>query len=306
MVLSARAKVLVIAAAVGALVAGYTIGAYARFAPFPATAYAPNAEKAAQATVLYSLDRKQNDRALIALIDNAHTYVYFAIYTFTLPDVAGALICAKERGVDVRGIVDKKNSTTSYEAPLIAKLRAAGIPLETQTHPTGIMHLKVLVTENAYASGSYNWTRSATQINDEVLEIGTNPTLRARYTDIVKQILAANASGALGKTGGAARTPPTSPQGVYSYTEAPHHIGETASIKGTIVAVYRAKSGTTFFDYCVNYRGCPFSAVIFSGDQKNFSHPSRYQGKTIIISGPITSYNGRAEIVLHDPSQITE
>ena len=39
------------------------------------------------------------------------------------------------------------------------------------------MHLKVLVTEK-HASGSYNWTSAATNLNDEVLEVG-----RDRHTD---------------------------------------------------------------------------------------------------------------------------
>ena len=54
------------------------------------------------------------------------------------------------------------------------------------------MHMKVLVTDHAYALGSYNWTESATTLNDEILEIGTAEPLREEYLDIVKRVLAAN------------------------------------------------------------------------------------------------------------------
>ncbi len=143
-------------------------------------------------TILYSLDRKENDRAVVAAIDNAKSYAYFAVYTFTKSNIAEALVQAKKRGVDVRGITDAGQSQGALEAKIVKKLEAAGIPVETQKHPQGIMHIKMLVTDNAYALGSYNWTESATNLNDEVLEIGTDGTLRRRYLAIVKEVLAAN------------------------------------------------------------------------------------------------------------------
>src|SRR3989338_11117596 len=141
--------------------------------------------------IVYSLDQKQNDKEIIALIDAAKDHIYFAIYTFTLPSIADALVEAKKRGVDARGIVDSEQSSNSYGAPITAKLLAAGIPLLTEKHAggNGIMHIKLLVTEKAYAFGSYNWTKSATTINDEILEIGTDPTLRKTYENILTKLL---------------------------------------------------------------------------------------------------------------------
>ncbi|MEK7126351.1 MAG: phospholipase D-like domain-containing protein, partial [Patescibacteria group bacterium] len=155
--------------------------------------------------VVYSLDQKQNDQELIVLINEAEEYIYFAIYTFTLPSIADALAAAKKRGVDVRGIVDSEQSTNSYGAPIIATLLNADIPVVTEKHATGngIMHIKLLVTEQAYAFGSYNWTKSATTINDEILEIGTDTELRQAYENILKKLLEAY-RGNSGAAGGAA------------------------------------------------------------------------------------------------------
>ena len=141
--------------------------------------------------VIYSLDKKQNDQELIALINEAEDYIYFAIYTFTLPSVADALVAAKKRGVDVRGIVDSGQASDSYGAPIIKTLLDGGVSVVTEKHATGngIMHIKLLVTEQAYAFGSYNWTKSATTINDEILEIGTDKALRQAYENILKKLL---------------------------------------------------------------------------------------------------------------------
>jgi phosphatidylserine/phosphatidylglycerophosphate/cardiolipin synthase-like enzyme len=146
----------------------------------------------AEPTILYSLDKRQNDRAILRLIDDANRYAYFAVYTFTKMDIADALIRAKRRGVDVQGITDLEQSQIPEEAAVIQKLRAAGIPVETQKHPRGIMHVKALVTDRAYAIGSYNWTWSATNVNDEILEIGDDENVRGQYFAIIKKVLAVN------------------------------------------------------------------------------------------------------------------
>jgi phosphatidylserine/phosphatidylglycerophosphate/cardiolipin synthase-like enzyme len=143
-------------------------------------------------TVLYSLDRKQNDRAIVNLIDGADKYVYFAIYEFTKENIADALVRAKIRGLDVAGIMDAGQSQNAAQAHIVQKLEGAGIPVEFQRHEKGIMHIKMLVTDKAYALGSYNWTEAATMLNDEVLEIGTAGPLREEYLDIARKIFSDN------------------------------------------------------------------------------------------------------------------
>ncbi len=145
-----------------------------------------------QFQVFYSLDQKQNDQEIIKLIDSADKYVYFAVFTFTKDNIADALIAAKQRGVLVWGITDTEQAQSDFEKPIIDKLSSAGIAVETQKHPDGIMHIKAIVTDKAYALGSYNWTQSATVANDEILEVGTDKNLHDRYFGILKNILIAN------------------------------------------------------------------------------------------------------------------
>jgi DNA/RNA endonuclease YhcR with UshA esterase domain len=92
--------------------------------------------------------------------------------------------------------------------------------------------------------------------------------------------------------------------GVYDYSEANNHIGENATIRGAVVDVYTSKTGTIFFDFCKSYKTCPFSAVIFASSAGDFQNIKQYVGQTVSISGTITSYQGRAEIVIDSPSQI--
>ena len=292
---------LVLALAAGAT--GYTAGTTRATSPISIPAQTISAPVAGSVRVVYSLDKKQNDQELIALINETEKYVYFAIYTFTLPSIADALIAAKKRGIDVRGIMDSEQSSNTYGAPITAKLLSAGIPLLTEKHAggNGIMHIKLLVTEKAYAFGSYNWTKSATTINDEILEIGTDPTLRKTYENILTKLLNAY-QGTTAAAGAAASVS----IGTIPYTDAMKHIGETASVRGVLVDAYTSASGTVFLDFCKNYKTCPFSGVIFADDAEQFGDLSRYAGTSITLTGKIVSYEGRAEIVLSSPSQLSQ
>jgi hypothetical protein len=282
---------------------GYALGANAAPAATPVIPVQDVAAPTIGTTrILYSLDAKQNDQQIIALINGAQTHIYFAIYEFTLKDIADALVAAKERGVDVEGLVDASEASGSYDAPIIKELQAAGIPVEEEKHPdgNGIMHIKAIVTDSAYALGSYNWTASATTENDELLEIGTSPDLVAAYTGILQKLLAAYKGNAA--LSGAASVS----IGTISYTDAGENIGNLASVRGTLVDTYTSKSGTVFLDFCSSYKSCPFSGVIFADDVSKFKNLSSLSGKVVTLTGTISSYQGQAEMVLSDPSQLSQ
>lgn len=251
--------------------------------------------------VLYSLAARRNDREVIALIDAAKQHIYFAMYEFTLRDIADALVAAKKRGVDVEGVVDSEESAKSYGRPIVSELLAAGIPVKTEKHKdgSGIMHIKALASENAYALGSYNWTASATSENDELLEIGTAPQLVSTYNTILKKLIDEypNANPDAQEAG---------PAGEFDMSEASEHVGQTARVRGTLVNAHRSNNGTIFLDFCRQYRNCPFSAVIFADDAPKFGDFSKFVGKEITVSGKISSYQSRAEIIVRTPEQINQ
>lgn len=257
-----------------------------------------------QFKIVYSLDKKQNDKEIVKVIENADRYVYFAIYYFTNKNIASALIKAKKRGLIVEGITDNEASFGTNKE-IVSDLRNAGIKVLTQKHKEGIMHLKVIVTDDAYASGSYNWTQSATMVNDEILEIGTKESVRKKYLEIVKRVLEENDNNQDPITNNQLNTKIGLGGEVkeYDYQEAMDHIGEEAIVKGKVIKVYTSKSGTTFLDFCKDYSKCPFTAVIFASDTDKFSNLKQYE-REVRVRGVIKSYNGRAEIILEDEDQL--
>jgi len=82
------------------------------------------------------------------------------------------------------------------------------------------------------------------------------------------------------------------------------HTGENTCVEGRVLRVFTARSGSTFLDFCQDYRNCGFGSVIFASDRSRFGNLGSLQGRRVEIAGEITTYNGRAEIIIHDPEQI--
>lgn len=83
------------------------------------------------------------------------------------------------------------------------------------------------------------------------------------------------------------------------------YVGKSVTIEGTVSEVHRAASGkVTFIDMGGRYPNNTFAGVIFSDDDAKFPDIDSLDGKTVDITGTITLYQGRTEIILSDPGQL--
>jgi DNA/RNA endonuclease YhcR with UshA esterase domain len=89
-----------------------------------------------------------------------------------------------------------------------------------------------------------------------------------------------------------------------SFTQAPNYLGKSACVTGTVDHVYTSRKGTIFLNFCPDYKTCPFGVVIFGENASKFPNVEQYTGKNVEITGFITAYQGRPEIVLESPAQI--
>ena len=92
--------------------------------------------------------------------------------------------------------------------------------------------------------------------------------------------------------------------GCLALRDAGLHTGENSCVEGRVLQVYTARSGSTFLDFCQDYHNCPFGSVIFAADRSKFGNLGSLEGRMVQITGEITTYNGRAEIIIRDPKQI--
>ncbi len=119
-------------------------------------------------------------------IDASSSSVHVAVYTFTSTDLRDRLTHAHLRGVEVQVVLDPWETNESA----YAALDADGVPVRYAENPHGgIMHHKfAVIDERVVLTGSYNWTDSAENVNDENLVRLTNPQVALRYEDVFTEL----------------------------------------------------------------------------------------------------------------------
>ncbi len=117
---------------------------------------------------------------VVQAIDQAHASIRVAAYSFTSRPIARALMQAHKRGVDVKAVMDKSQSTERYSSARF--LANVGIPVRIDSR-YAIMHNKFLVIDGSTVeTGSFNYTYAAARRNAEnVLIVRGSHQLAAVY-----------------------------------------------------------------------------------------------------------------------------
>lgn len=107
---------------------------------------------------------KEAENKLISLIDKAKKSIKVAMFTFTNPKIAAALINAKARGINVDIVIEK----TSFDADkILKKFLSKGIFARLSKKQVLLHHKFAFIDEEILVLGSANWTRSAFNINED-------------------------------------------------------------------------------------------------------------------------------------------
>jgi phosphatidylserine/phosphatidylglycerophosphate/cardiolipin synthase-like enzyme len=119
---------------------------------------------------------------IVSEIKHAQQSILLQAYSFTSAPIAKALMEAKQRGVDVRAILDKSQRTEKYTGATF--LKHAGIPVVIDEKPA-IAHSKIFVfDQQSVLTGSFNFTRSAQERNAEnLIVIKGDANLVRAYTE---------------------------------------------------------------------------------------------------------------------------
>jgi mitochondrial cardiolipin hydrolase len=102
------------------------------------------------------------------------------VFTITDDRITDALLRAHARGVKVRVLTDDDKSHDLGSD--IERLRAAGIPCKMDTGNLAHMHHKfALFDGKRLLTGSFNWTRSASEQNEENMIVTPDPVLGSAF-----------------------------------------------------------------------------------------------------------------------------
>ena len=116
---------------------------------------------------------------IISEIKGAQERIRFLAFVFTSDEIADALLARARAGVVVQGVIESRNAGGEYSE--YERLRVAVHDVLADGNPY-IMHHKVIIIDDATVIlGSYNFTASAEEKNDENLLIIHDPEVAALF-----------------------------------------------------------------------------------------------------------------------------
>jgi RecJ-like exonuclease len=92
----------------------------------------------------------------------------------------------------------------------------------------------------------------------------------------------------------------------YSPSEAAKHAGEMATVTGKVEDVHRAQGGSIFLNMGGKHPNEEFTAFIPSKYAEKFADIEKTDGATVTVSGKIEMHEGKPQIIVIAPSQITQ
>lgn len=112
---------------------------------------------------------------IIEHIKSAALDLWVCVFTISDNDITRALLRAHQQGVNLRIITDNDKSMDAGSD--IFELEDAGIQIRTDQSSSHMHHKFSIADGSRLITGSYNWTRSAEQYNQENIIATEHPDL---------------------------------------------------------------------------------------------------------------------------------
>ena len=117
-----------------------------------------------QVEVYFSPDDGVEDR-IDEVLRRAAKSIDFIVYSFTSDVLSETMLARARAGVEVRGVIERDQASNpggDYE-----RLHRAGLDVRLDSNPRNMHHKVIIVDDSIVITGSYNFSRSAEEHNDE-------------------------------------------------------------------------------------------------------------------------------------------
>jgi phosphatidylserine/phosphatidylglycerophosphate/cardiolipin synthase-like enzyme len=126
-------------------------------------------------------------KALVPLLESAQQSIYFLAYSFTSNQLGDIIREKAAAGLKIGGVMDEEQVSTN-QGTEFDPFRQAGLDVRLDGI-NGLMHHKVfIVDQKIVAFGSYNFSQSAEERNDENLLIVYNPVIAEQFVQEFERV----------------------------------------------------------------------------------------------------------------------
>ncbi|WP_039917284.1 phospholipase D-like domain-containing protein [Cellvibrio mixtus] len=120
-------------------------------------------------------------RQLLDLLISARQSIDISVFTISDDRLANAILTAYQRKVHVRLITD--NDKAQDQGSDIYYLINHGLPVRMDSTENHMHHKFAVIDKKILVNGSFNWTRSATDYNQENILVTDEPKLVSAYLE---------------------------------------------------------------------------------------------------------------------------
>jgi phosphatidylserine/phosphatidylglycerophosphate/cardiolipin synthase-like enzyme len=114
---------------------------------------------------------------LIAYVQGAQKSIRFMAFTYTDTNLAAAMIERYQSGVAVKGVIENRNASNGALIPLFC----ANVPVQVDGNKYTMHHKVIIIDESIVITGSFNFTKSADDENDDNVIVIHSPALAQLY-----------------------------------------------------------------------------------------------------------------------------
>ena len=148
--------------------------------------FQPEAAKPTVESRAYFSPRDDCPRAIAGLFAKARRGVDVCVFTITDDRIARAILSAHGRGVKIRIITD--NDKSLDRGSDVCRLKEAGVAMRVDQSDYHMHHKFAVYDRKKLLTGSYNWTRSAAQHNEENFILTEERGLLKRFTSAFDEL----------------------------------------------------------------------------------------------------------------------
>jgi phosphatidylserine/phosphatidylglycerophosphate/cardiolipin synthase-like enzyme len=116
---------------------------------------------------------------IVEILREAEKSIDFMVYAFTSDLLAEVMLARARTGIEVRGVLE--HSQISSPGSEFDHLRQAGIEVRLDSNPHTMHHKVIVIDETIVITGSYNFSSSAEEHNDENVLILYDVAVSAEY-----------------------------------------------------------------------------------------------------------------------------
>jgi phosphatidylserine/phosphatidylglycerophosphate/cardiolipin synthase-like enzyme len=124
---------------------------------------------------------------VIEVLKKANKSIHFLAFSFTHDGIGQAMFDKVNIGVEVQGVFEKSQSSNDHSE--YNRMKKAGLRVYQDGNPRNMHHKVIVIDSEIVVCGSFNFSKSADESNDENLLIIYNPAVAKRFEQEFQKVM---------------------------------------------------------------------------------------------------------------------